>query len=326
MMRTINCRDDSLAQNKPPWASIKHRQRCVVVAEGFYEWQHKGTQKLPYFVKRRDGQLLLLAGLWDSVRYDDSPGADPLYTYTIITTDSSPALRFLHDRMPVILDAPEKVLQWLSPGTTAWNKDLQALLVSYQGDLEWYRVSADVGKVGNNSPDFVLPLEQNKASITNFFGTPKKQPPAVKTESAAKAEVKVKQEESEETKIKKEDLEKEEQSAEAAIAENNAPLPLPTGVKREHSDADKDDDDTASAKKQRKDATEESGASVDVKLEIGVSPSRAGTRSATTNTINRNPSATQQKTTKTKPKPKAKAKSKAKDAPAGNAKITSFFK
>lgn len=70
VMKTINCRDDSLAQAGGMWASMKGRKRCVVIAQGFYEWLKSGRDKVPHFVKRADGKLMCLAGLWDCVKYE----------------------------------------------------------------------------------------------------------------------------------------------------------------------------------------------------------------------------------------------------------------
>lgn len=74
MMKTINCRDDSLAENRGMWTSMKKKKRCIVVCQGFYEWLKKsGGQKVPHFVKRKDAQLMLMAGLYDSVTYEGRP-------------------------------------------------------------------------------------------------------------------------------------------------------------------------------------------------------------------------------------------------------------
>lgn len=72
MMKTINCRDDSLIENRGMWTTMKQRKRCIVVCEGFYEWLKKngGKEKIPHFVKRRDGQLMCFAGLWDCVKFE----------------------------------------------------------------------------------------------------------------------------------------------------------------------------------------------------------------------------------------------------------------
>jgi putative SOS response-associated peptidase YedK len=177
MLRTINCRDDSLLDNKGMWTSMKQKKRCLVIAQGFYEWLKKGPggkEKIPHFVKRKDGHLMCFAGLWDCVQYEDSE--EKLYTYTIITTDSNKQLSFLHDRMPVILDpGTDAIKKWLDPTRNKWSKELQSVLRPFDGELECYPVSKEVGKVGNNSPDFIVPVDskENKNNIANFFGNAK---------------------------------------------------------------------------------------------------------------------------------------------------------
>lgn len=97
---------------------------------------------------------------------------DKLYTYTIITTDSNKQLKFLHDRMPVILEpGSDSIRTWLDPQRHEWSRELQALLKPFAGELEAYPVSKDVGKVGNNSPSFMVPIasRENKSNIANFF-------------------------------------------------------------------------------------------------------------------------------------------------------------
>jgi putative SOS response-associated peptidase YedK len=73
MMRTINCRDDSLIEDRGMWTTMKRRKRCIVICQGFYEWLKKGPggkEKVPHFVKRKDGDLMCFAGLWDCVQYE----------------------------------------------------------------------------------------------------------------------------------------------------------------------------------------------------------------------------------------------------------------
>lgn len=234
MLRTINCRDDSLSENRGMWNTMKQRKRCLVVCQGFYEWLKKGPsgkERIPYFVKRKDGQLMCFAGLWDCVKYE---GADEkLYTYTIITTDPNKQLSFLHDRMPVILDPTSEAAKiWLDPERNKWSKELQSILKPYEGELECYPVNRDVGKVGNNSPDFIVPIDskQNKKNIANFFGNAKSQ-----KADAARGEVGK--------------LEAEPAVVETAIRddvdnpETNAPLPVSSQeakgpLKRSHSPDD----------------------------------------------------------------------------------------
>ena len=224
MMKTINCRDDSLIEDRGMWTSMKRKKRCLVVAQGFYEWLKKGPggkEKVPHFVKRKDGQLMCFAGLWDCVKYEDSE--EKLYTYTVITTDSNKQLNFLHDRMPVILDpGTDSINLWLDPARNKWSKELQSLLKPFEGELECYPVNKEVGKVGNNSPDFIIPVDSkdNKKNIANFFGNAQK----IQDTKESKAV-------------------EQEKAVESKLSENNAPLPLPSnqdakGQKREHEEED----------------------------------------------------------------------------------------
>ncbi|KAH1551474.1 hypothetical protein KXX57_008606 [Aspergillus fumigatus] len=179
LMRTINCRDDSLIEDRGMWTSMKRKKRCIVICQGFYEWLKKGPggkEKIPHFIKRKDGDLLCFAGLWDCVSYEGSD--EKLYTYTIITTSSNSYLKFLHDRMPVILEPNSEAMKmWLDPERTTWSSELQSILKPYEGELECYPVTKEVGNVGNNSPDFIIPInsKDNKSNIANFFANAKKQ-------------------------------------------------------------------------------------------------------------------------------------------------------
>jgi putative SOS response-associated peptidase YedK len=78
LMRTINCRADSLIDDKGMWTSMKRRKRCIVICQGFYEWLKRGKEKIPHFVKRKDGELMYFAGLWDCVKYE---GIIPIYQF-----------------------------------------------------------------------------------------------------------------------------------------------------------------------------------------------------------------------------------------------------
>jgi putative SOS response-associated peptidase YedK len=71
-MKTINCRDDSLIEDRGMWTTMKKKKRCIIVAQGFFEWLKKnnGKDKIPHFTKRKDGQLMCFAGLWDCVQFE----------------------------------------------------------------------------------------------------------------------------------------------------------------------------------------------------------------------------------------------------------------
>ncbi|KAF2737021.1 DUF159-domain-containing protein [Polyplosphaeria fusca] len=244
MLKTINCRDDSLMDDRGMWTSMKKKKRCIVVAQGFYEWLKKnnGKEKMPHFTKRKDGQLMCFAGLWDSVKFEDSD--EKLYSYTIITTDSNKQLRFLHDRMPVILDnGSDAIRTWLDPNRTEWSRELQSLLKPYEGELECYPVSKDVGKVGNNSPSFVVPIDsaENKNNIANFFGNQRKAAKAKQgDEATGKTEHYFEDSQAKKVKVEHDVSEARTTSDRVEGSEDNAPLPIPAtlsttprGIKRE---------------------------------------------------------------------------------------------
>ncbi|ESZ90473.1 hypothetical protein SBOR_9145 [Sclerotinia borealis F-4128] len=246
MMKTINCRDDSLIENRGMWNTMKQKKRCIIIAEGFYEWLKNGKEKVPHYIKRKDGQLMCMAGLWDVVQYEGSD--ERLYTYTIITTSSNKQLNFLHDRMPVVLDnGSEDLRTWLDPKRSSWSKELQSLLKPYEGELEIYPVSKEVGKVGNDSPNFIVPVAstENKSNIANFFAKGgKDDAKATSKPSNSDAPRKIKEEKPNHTPIKEEHTDTDDRKTiDHDGSEDNAPLPVPKtedqqGIKRELDDVD----------------------------------------------------------------------------------------
>lgn len=224
-----------------------------------------------------------------------SGSEEKLYTYTIITTSPNDQLRFLHDRMPVILEnGSEDIRTWLDPNRTEWSKELQSLLKPYKGELECYPVSKDVGKVGNNSPTFIIPISstENKNNIANFFGGAKK---SAKGNADKKEIDEVKDEALKSPKVKHEADEKRA-TVDHNGTENNAPLPTPksegknsqASLKREHSDSTGMDVGTTSPSKAAKKPR--------ISKKADPSPEKASsnastrkTRSATSNGSKRSP-------------------------------------
>ncbi|KAL1922549.1 uncharacterized protein VTP21DRAFT_10088 [Calcarisporiella thermophila] len=200
-LKTINARDDSLTSGKPMFNSLKSKKRCVIVAQGFYEWLKPKTpkeSKVPHYTRRADQKVMLLAGLYDEAHPEDLKDKS-LFTYTIITTNSSEFLSFLHDRMPVILEnGSEALFKWLDPNEP-WSPELASVLRPYEGELECYPVTKEVGNVRNNSPAFIQPLSSSK-SIANFFGKPDKSTKAsTPKEEEVKVKVKVEEKDEKET-------------------------------------------------------------------------------------------------------------------------------
>ncbi|KAH0607934.1 uncharacterized protein H6S33_001986 [Morchella sextelata] len=167
-LTTINCRDTSLRHSTGLWSTLKHTQRCIIPAQGFYEWHKTASQqRIPHFIKRRDGGLLFFAGLWES--HTPASGA-PYYSYTIVTTAAAPAMRFVHERMPVVVEAgSEEMRLWLAPGVR-WGERLQGVCVPWGGELEVYRVAMEVGNVKRDESWFVQPIGALKGGIESFFG------------------------------------------------------------------------------------------------------------------------------------------------------------
>lgn len=177
-----------------------------------------------------------------------TPGSeDKHYTYTIITTDSNKQLSFLHDRMPVILEnGSDAIRTWLDPKRSEWSKELQSLLKPFDGELECYPVCKEVGKVGNNSPAFIVPVAstENKNNIANFFSSAKK---------GAAGDEEKKQIKEEETEVSKRgakveyDQEEQRDTVEQSGTEDNAPMPEPSppvakaGSKRTHGETTEED-------------------------------------------------------------------------------------
>ena len=107
--RLINARADT-ASEKPAFRGPFRQRRCLVVADGFYEWQKQGSRKQPFYIRRQDDRPFALAGLWD--RWDR--GEEPIDSCTILTTDANELMQPTHERMPVIIP-PEKYRLWLDP-------------------------------------------------------------------------------------------------------------------------------------------------------------------------------------------------------------------
>lgn len=111
--RAINARAETV-DTTPTFRGAFSRRRCLVLADGFYEWRREGRVRLGHWIRRRDGRPFAMAGLWERWRGPDGALDPPLETCTIITTDANEVVAPIHDRMPVILD-PEDLARWLDP-------------------------------------------------------------------------------------------------------------------------------------------------------------------------------------------------------------------
>jgi putative SOS response-associated peptidase YedK len=148
----INARAES-ALDKPAFRNAMRRRRCLIPADGFYEWRETGDRKQAYFVRRKDGAPFAFAGLWETWT---GPNGEELDTAAIITTLANRTLSFIHGRMPVILP-PDAFDLWLDCAKVD-APTAAALLVPARDDLlEAYQVSPAVNRVANDSAALITP-------------------------------------------------------------------------------------------------------------------------------------------------------------------------
>lgn len=146
--RMLNARAEGVA-DKPSFRTAFRQRRCLVIADGYYEWKTEGKIKQPYYIRMQDERPFAFAGLWERWRKGEG---DPLESVTIITTTSNDLTRFVHDRMPVILDAADYD-RWLDPKYFD-REELEKLLVPYDSPLmKAEPVSTRVNNVRNDDAE-----------------------------------------------------------------------------------------------------------------------------------------------------------------------------
>ena len=151
----INARCETLTE-KPSFKQLLGTHRCLIPADGFYEWRRDGKGKVPMRIVMKDRQLFTFAGLWDVWRGDPEDGE--LYTFTIITTNANALLRPIHNRMPVIIDRLAAT-HWLDPAVSHPGI-LSILLQPLPSELmAAYEVSKLVNDPRNDSAACITPAD-----------------------------------------------------------------------------------------------------------------------------------------------------------------------
>jgi putative SOS response-associated peptidase YedK len=153
--RMINARGETLAE-KPSFRAAFRRRRCLILADGFYEWQQTpgGKTKTPMYIRLKSGEPFAFAGLWESW---NSPDGSQVLSCAIITTEPNPLMAKIHNRMPVILPQAAH-MPWLHSGE-ADTKALSALLKPYPAEeMVAYPVSKLVNSPANDVPAVIEPL------------------------------------------------------------------------------------------------------------------------------------------------------------------------
>jgi putative SOS response-associated peptidase YedK len=149
----INARAETVAE-RPAYRGPFRSGRCVIPADGFYEWRQEDGGKQPYLIRRADQRPMLFAGLWD--RWEGPDG--PVDSCTIIVTEANDLIRPIHDRMPAIL-AGADMQTWLDPQEGRPDALLATLQPFAAGEMEAYPVSRKVNRPDHDGPELVERLE-----------------------------------------------------------------------------------------------------------------------------------------------------------------------
>jgi putative SOS response-associated peptidase YedK len=150
--KCINARSESV-DTRPSFRSAFQKCRCLVIADGFYEWRQ--ADKVPHFISLKSGHQMPFAGLWETWKSPDGV----IETCTICTIDPNDMMGELHNRMPVILPLSAIDL-WLDPRITDAKK-VKPLLLQYPGEeMQSWEVSKAVGNVKNQGPELMEPIDR----------------------------------------------------------------------------------------------------------------------------------------------------------------------
>jgi putative SOS response-associated peptidase YedK len=155
--RPINARAETVSTSGM-FRQAFNSGRCLVPADGFYEWQGTKPPRRPYFIHLKDDGVFAFAGLWSRWTSPDKP--DPIDTFTIITTEPNELVRSIHNRMPVVL-RPQDYGRWLDPNLPG--KEVTGLLTPYAADgMDAYAITSAVNSPKNDGPELIEPAVDPK--------------------------------------------------------------------------------------------------------------------------------------------------------------------
>jgi putative SOS response-associated peptidase YedK len=149
----INARSETLLE-KPAFKNAIKRRRCLIPADGYYEWHTSDQRKRPYFIHRRDGQPVGFAALAETWM---GPNGEELDTVAIVTAAASPDLAVLHHRVPVTI-APGDFDRWLDARAHDVETAMALLSAPREGEFAWHEVSTRVNRVANDDAQLLLPI------------------------------------------------------------------------------------------------------------------------------------------------------------------------
>lgn len=151
----INARSESAAE-KATWRDAFRSRRCLVPANGYFEWDRRSTTKVPYYFHLAERPLFALAALWEAK--PDGEDVEGTLACCVLTRPASTVVKHVHDRMPVILREKEQIALWLNAGTAL--PDLKSLCKGGPEDRRHYRVSPAVNSTRFGEPSCIEPLQE----------------------------------------------------------------------------------------------------------------------------------------------------------------------
>ena len=149
--KMINARTETLT-TKPSFKNLISKYRCIVLSDGYYEWKQSGCKKVPFFIQKKDGGLMLFAGLWTTW----SMSSKKVFTYTILTTKAQENISAIHDRMPALINKSKAEL-WINLDNKF--SEVEQELTDTNEMLNYYQVSGFVNKPSNNSVACISPFK-----------------------------------------------------------------------------------------------------------------------------------------------------------------------
>jgi len=149
----INARSETVLE-RPAFKNAMKRRRCLIPADGYYEWQASEGRKRPHFIHRRDGTPIGLAGLAETWI---GPNGEELDTVAIVTAPASADLAVLHDRVPVTI-APDDFDRWLDCSADDAETVMALLTAPAEGEFAWHEVSTRVNRTANDDAQLILPI------------------------------------------------------------------------------------------------------------------------------------------------------------------------
>lgn len=161
-IKPINARSETLSE-KPSFRGLLKNNRCLVPADGYYEWENNGPSKVPYYIRSSDTRSMAFAGLCD--RWNDN-GSGPVSSYSIITKQASQSIRFIHERMPVVLPA-HYWKDWLDPDLSA--DVMNDMIHSSISELSFHPVSKLVNNPDNDTESLITPVQPKTNDTQDEF-------------------------------------------------------------------------------------------------------------------------------------------------------------